>query len=155
MHMEQPPRTKELFDRHSVVGYGGSYKGAGVKLSWLRILLFVVLSDSHDALWQCRHHRPHRLSCKGTNRKVCTLSFARLPWLPCVPWGPNWFGKQWYDGGSLSSIGIGIIDSGSFAHVWVVGSYDRGEPAVSYKRTGWVWEMTGGSSRLQENYGSF
>ena len=36
-----------------------------------------------------------------------------------------------------------------------VGSNDRGEPAVSYKWTGWVWEMTDWSSRLQENYRSF
>ena len=34
-------------------------------------------------------------------------------------------------------------------------NYDRGEPAVSYKWTGWVWEITGWSSRLQENYRSF
>ena len=38
------------------------------------------------------------------------------------------------------------------AHVW---SYDRWEPAVSYRWTGWVWEKTCWSSRLQENYGSF
>jgi hypothetical protein len=31
--------------------------------------------------------------------------------------------------------------------------YDRGEPAVSW--TGWSWEITGWSSRLQENYRSF
>ena len=30
---------------------------------------------------------------------------------------------------------------------------DRGEPAVSYNWTGWVWEIAGWSnSRLQENY---
>ena len=34
-------------------------------------------------------------------------------------------------------------------------SYDWGEPAVSYKWTGWVWEIFGWSSRLQENYWSF
>jgi len=28
---------------------------------------------------------------------------------------------------------------------------DRGEPAVSYRWTGWVWEITGWSSRLQED----
>ena len=34
--------------------------------------------------------------------------------------------------------------------------YDWGEPAVSYKWTGWVWEITGWSSRLlQENYRPF
>ena len=33
--------------------------------------------------------------------------------------------------------------------------YDRGEPAVSYKWTGWVWDITGWSSRLHENYQSF
>jgi hypothetical protein len=32
---------------------------------------------------------------------------------------------------------------------------DRGEPAVSYRWTGWVWDLTGRSSRLQENYRSF
>ena len=30
--------------------------------------------------------------------------------------------------------------------------YDPGEPAVSYRWTGWVWKITGWSSRLQENY---
>jgi hypothetical protein len=30
-----------------------------------------------------------------------------------------------------------------------------GEPAVSYRWTGWIWEITGWSSRLQENYPSF
>ena len=34
-------------------------------------------------------------------------------------------------------------------------SYDQGEPAVSYRWTGWVWEITGWSSRLQKNYRSF
>jgi hypothetical protein len=32
---------------------------------------------------------------------------------------------------------------------------DWGEPPVSYKWTGWVWEIIGRSSRLQENYRSF
>ena len=32
---------------------------------------------------------------------------------------------------------------------------DQGEPTVSYKWTGWVWEITGWRSRLQENYRSF
>ena len=36
------------------------------------------------------------------------------------------------------------------------GNYDPGEPAVSYRWTGWVWEITTGwGSRLQENYQSF
>ena len=35
-----------------------------------------------------------------------------------------------------------------------VDDYDRGEPAVSYRRTGWVWKITGWGSRLQENYRS-
>ena len=34
-------------------------------------------------------------------------------------------------------------------------SNDRGEPVVSYRWTGWVWEITGWSSRLQEKYWSF
>ena len=29
------------------------------------------------------------------------------------------------------------------------------EPIASYRRTGWVWEITSWSSRLQENYSSF
>ena len=37
----------------------------------------------------------------------------------------------------------------------IIPNNDRGEPAVSYKWTGWVWEITGWSSRLQENYRSF
>ena len=37
---------------------------------------------------------------------------------------------------------------------WLVSSSDRGGPAVSYKWTGWVWVITGWSSRLQENYRS-
>ena len=37
----------------------------------------------------------------------------------------------------------------------VVCDNDRGEPVVSYRWTGWVWEITGWSSRLQENYPSF
>jgi hypothetical protein len=30
-----------------------------------------------------------------------------------------------------------------------------GDPTASYRWTGWVWEITGWSSRLQENYWSF
>ena len=37
----------------------------------------------------------------------------------------------------------------------LVGIYDQGGPAISYKWTGWVWEITGWSSRLQVNYWSF
>jgi hypothetical protein len=33
-------------------------------------------------------------------------------------------------------------------------SDSRGDPAVSYRWTRWVWEIIGGSSRLQENYRS-
>ena len=33
--------------------------------------------------------------------------------------------------------------------------YDREEPAVSYRWTGWVWKIIGWSSRLQENYRPF
>ena len=36
-----------------------------------------------------------------------------------------------------------------------VQNYDRGELAVSYRGTGWVWEITGSSSGLKENYRSF
>ena len=37
-----------------------------------------------------------------------------------------------------------------------VGGYDGGDPAVSYRWTGWVWGISGrSSSRLQENYASF
>ena len=36
---------------------------------------------------------------------------------------------------------------------WLV--CDRGEAAVSYKWTGWVWEIAGWSWRLDENYRSF
>ena len=44
--------------------------------------------------------------------------------------------------------------------LWSIGkTYDRGEPAVSYRWTGWVWEITSWSSRVpsrvQENYQSF
>ena len=34
----------------------------------------------------------------------------------------------------------------------IIQIYDQGEPAVSYKWAGWVWEITGWSSRLLENY---
>jgi hypothetical protein len=34
----------------------------------------------------------------------------------------------------------------------MVMSNDRGEPAVRSKWTGWIWEITGWSTRLQENY---
>ena len=34
-------------------------------------------------------------------------------------------------------------------------TYDREEPAVSYRWMGWVWEITGWSWRLQEDYRSF
>jgi hypothetical protein len=30
--------------------------------------------------------------------------------------------------------------------------YDRGESVVSYRWTNWVWELTGWSSRVKENY---
>ena len=35
------------------------------------------------------------------------------------------------------------------------GTYDWGELAVSYRWTGWVWEITSWRSRMQENYRSF
>ena len=37
----------------------------------------------------------------------------------------------------------------------LVWSYNRGEPVVSYIWTNFVWDITGWSSRLQENYWSF
>ena len=41
-----------------------------------------------------------------------------------------------------------IISSLSLPHaLWI---YDRGEPAISYRWTGWVWGIPGWSSRLQE-----
>ena len=43
-------------------------------------------------------------------------------------------------------------------YLWVtiysIANNDQGEPAVSYRWTGWVWETTGWSSRLQENHQS-
>ena len=36
--------------------------------------------------------------------------------------------------------------------VAIIWSRARGEPAVSYRWIGWVWEITGWSSRLQENH---
>ena len=63
---------------------------------------------------------------------------------------------------------VHIYESLSLSPMWVMDSCtwpclcplvlwinDRGEPAVSYKWTGWVWEITGWSWRLQENYRSF
>ena len=32
---------------------------------------------------------------------------------------------------------------------------EQGEPTISYRWTGWVWEITSWSSRLQENYPRF
>ena len=29
--------------------------------------------------------------------------------------------------------------------------HEQGEPTASYRRTGWVWEITGWSSGFQEN----
>ena len=37
----------------------------------------------------------------------------------------------------------------------VLPSYDRWEPVVNYRWTSWVWDISGWSSRLQENYPSF
>ena len=34
-------------------------------------------------------------------------------------------------------------------------NYDQREPAVSYRWTSWIWEITGWSSRLQETHGLF
>jgi hypothetical protein len=35
------------------------------------------------------------------------------------------------------------------------GNNEQGEPAATYRWPGWVWEITGWSSKLQENYQSF
>jgi hypothetical protein len=45
-----------------------------------------------------------------------------------------------------------LLDSSVYLRLWL---YDRGPPAVSYKWAGWVWEITGWSLWLQENYRSF
>ena len=42
--------------------------------------------------------------------------------------------------------------TGFFLTLHVCCVYDRGEPAVGYRWTGRVWEITGWSWRLQENY---
>ena len=37
----------------------------------------------------------------------------------------------------------------------VVQTYEQGEPAASYRCTSWVWELTGWSSRVQQNHRPF
>jgi hypothetical protein len=63
-------------------------------------------------------------------------------------------GLDWFV--SIESVEVGdheIRTKLTATHTYLQG-YDRGEPAVSYRWTGWVWELTGWSSRLQENYQS-
>ena len=50
---------------------------------------------------------------------------------------------------AIFDFGLQILGKAMFLQ-----AYDRGEPAISYKWTGWVWEITGWSSKLQENYWS-
>ena len=47
------------------------------------------------------------------------------------------------------------LHAGSKLHAALAQTYDRAEPTVNYKWTGGAWEITGWSSRLQENYWSF
>ena len=51
-------------------------------------------------------------------------------------------------------VGIGM-GTQCRAMLYIPQPTDRGEPAVSYKWNGWVWEITGLSSRLQDNYQAF
>ena len=48
-----------------------------------------------------------------------------------------------------------IVESSSNKSIPPHPNYDWREPAVSCRWTSWVWEITGWSSRLQENYRSF
>jgi hypothetical protein len=61
-----------------------------------------------------------------------------------------YFSKYFSDSVSSQSLVLEAIH-----HRSMVQDNDRGEPAFVYKWTGWVWEITGWSSRLQENYPSF
>ena len=55
---------------------------------------------------------------------------------------------------TLASAGFLFEDEHTAGRSHVQG-YDRGKPAVGYRWTGWVWEITSWSSRLEENYRSF
>jgi hypothetical protein len=61
-----------------------------------------------------------------------------------------------YQGGPLwAQRGSVQMMQGDGSRIESGGIYDRGELAASYRWTGWVREITGWSSRLQETYQSF
>ena len=76
-----------------------------------------------------------------------------LFWAPTISWSRLlahvWSGPKGKTQG-LRAMGIWLKFSCS-----QFPTNDRGELAVGYRWTGWVWEITGWNSRLRENYWSF
>ena len=86
-------------------------------------------------------------------------------------WRPTWIEFHWnsiwwrarshmashYTWGSVTTLHIfgGVVGTafGHFlldSHKFMITAYDRREPVVSYRWTGWVWNTIGWSSRLQK-----
>ena len=78
---------------------------------------------------------------------ICLVPFELPSYkIICIP-----FRSAWSPRGSASPRS-GRIFFGYFCSFWCNG---RGEPAVSYKWTGWIWEITSWSSRPLENFRGF
>ena len=54
----------------------------------------------------------------------------------------------------LSSCCNTLIEETQHYIIFTLPLNERGEQTASYRWTGWIWEITGRSSRLQENYPS-
>ena len=92
--------------------------------------------------------------CKP-NRLHVDISFIKLMYILKI--SLKWsviFLQSWTSTGYISNSNGSFVTNCRFSRSLVF-IYDRGGPAVGYKRTGWLREVTGWSSRLQEITGHF
>ena len=129
--------------------------GPGSTIPAVRSAVYLETYLCLYATWNCGVCVPSSLLSGTQQRWIkarCDVYSCRWPRL--TPY-PALCGRG--QGNSFDSLGsiIGDNSVGPVGPCLKKKKNERGEPTASYRWTGWVWEITGWSSRLQENYRSF
>ena len=102
------------------------------------VLYFLKLDVTNNKLWL---------------RSCLVLNSCGVLWVvgPC-PYLGMYPSHQMFVGGVLTSV---FTYYTTWITCYLPRNNDWGQPAISFRWTGWVWEITGWNSRLKENYWSF
>ena len=119
----------------------------------------LTISKSLEVQFVTDFSPQQKINASSTNQLIPTHTTQDSPWIAInISWR-TWKNELHYNNHMPHAHywnPVDILNVMLFiCQLYDILSNDQGEPAVSYWWTGWVWEITSWSSKLQENHRSF